>query len=350
MTAETISLDELTAEQILEISRAEPERLFAQDRETARVGFRRLAGRWHPDHSDDPRATEVFRHVLALYKAAAERRQSGIWRGQGRLELRARDGRRYRLRYLRRHDFELGEIYIGRRSLAFVVDRRHEDLFANLERRIGRFRFTTPDMRAEAERYLPRVRKVVETAEAQVLLLDKAEDLVLLRDLIAHLGGRLDGRHAAWVLSTLLSLACYLEHAGLVHGAIAPDSVFVSPGRHSGALLGGWWYALPSGARFLALPERSAGLIDARSLALRTADHRLDLILIRALGREILGDPAGSRLAAEGRVPPAIANWLRMPTSGSAVEDYRTWQDALSAGYGARRFVELAVTPSDIYG
>ena len=358
MTAGPIGFERLTAAQILGIPRSEPERLFAEDAAAARAAFRRLAGRWHPDRCAEPQAAEVFQHLLGLNKAAAARRRSGLWHLPGRLEIRTRDGRRYRLRYLRRHTFELGEMYLCRRTLAFVTDAAHGDLFANAEKRIGGFRFATPEMRREAERYLPRVRKVLETAEARVLLLDKPEDLILMRDLVdhlsghlgGHLGGHLDGRQVAWVLSTLLSLACYLNYAGLVHAAIGPDSVFVSPRRHSGALLGGWWYALPSGARFLALPARSADLIDARSLALRTADPRVDLTLIRALGHEILGDPSGARLAVEGRVPVAIANWLRMPSSGSAVEDYRSWQEALSAGYGARRFVELAVTPSDIYG
>lgn len=342
--------EDLGAEQILSIPRAEPERLFPRDAAAAKAVFRHLAGRWHPDRCADPRAVEVFQHLRELHKAAEVRRRSGLWRTPGRLELRALDGRSYRLRYLRRHGFELGELYVCRRSLAFVIDKAQEDLFANAERRLARFPFAGPEMREEAERYLPRPRRTLETAEARILLLDKPEELVLLKDLMAHLGGRLEGRHAAWVISSLLSLACYLDYAGLVHGAIAADSVFVSPKGHWAALLGGWWYAVPNGARFLALPQRSSDLIDARSLALRTAEHRADLILIRALGREILGDPAGARLTAEGRVPPAIANWLRMPSSGSAIDDYRSWQEALSAGYGARRFVELAVTPSDIYG
>ena len=342
--------EDLSAKQILRIPPSEPERLFPRDAAAAKAAFRHLAGRWHPDRCAEPRAVEVFQHLRELHKAAEARRRSGLWRGPGRLEIRALDGRSYKLRYLRRHGFELGELYVCRRTLAFVVDKAHEDLFANAERRIAGFPFAGPEMRREAERYLPHPRRTVETSSARILLLDKPEELVLLKDLLAHLGGRLEGRHAAWVISSLLSLACYLDYAGLVHGAIAPDSVFVSPRGHWAALLGGWWYALPGGARFVALPQRSSDLIDARSLALRTADQRADLVLIRALGREILGDPAGARLTAEGRVPPAIANWLRMPSSGSAVDDYRSWQEALSAGYGARRFVELAVTPSDIYG
>ncbi len=349
MKSVNTNLESLTAEQILKISCSEPERLFARDRDTARAGFRRLVRRWHPDRCTHDRAAQVFQHILALHKAAKKAWARSTWHEADRLEIRASDGRHYRLRYLRRRDFELGEMYICRRSLAFVVNKAHSDLFANAEQCARRFRFATPEMREEAEPFLPCIRDVVETDEAQILLVDKAEDLVLLGDLVEHLGSRLDGRHAAWVVSALLILACYLDYAGLVHGAIGPDSVFVSPRQHTGSLLGGWWYAAPAGARFRALPERSAGLIDARSLAQRTADHRLDLVLIRALGREILGDSAGARLAAEGQVPPAIANWLRMPSSGSAIEDYQSWQEALSAGYGARRFVELAVAPSDIY-
>ncbi len=42
-------------------------------------------------------------------------------------------------------------------------------------------------------------------------------------------------------------------------------------------------------------------------------DIRTDLELIRALGRELLGDVTGARLAREKAAPPPMIDWLRLP-------------------------------------
>jgi len=94
-----------------------------------------------------------------------------------------------------------------------------------------------------------------------VLVVEKAPDQVPLRDLLEHLNGKLSAEHTAWILSSLLNIACYLQYAALTHNAVSPDTFFVSPEAHSGALLGGWWYATAAGARIGALPASTALIV-----------------------------------------------------------------------------------------
>ena len=71
---------------------------------------------------------------------------------------------------------------------------------------------------------------------------------------------------------------------------------------------------------------------------------------MRAIGRELLGDIGGSRLADGGGVPRAFVHWLRLPASNDAIDEYRTWRtQVLHDSFGARRFAELPLTQSDIY-
>jgi hypothetical protein len=80
------------------------------------------------------------------------------------------------------------------------------------------------------------------------------------------------------------------------------------------------------------------------------ADLRTDLELVRAIGRALLGDITGVRLARERGTPPAMIDWLRLPASADPIEEYRTWRtQVLHDSFGARRFVELPLTQSDIY-
>src|SRR5438270_350694 len=79
------------------------------------------------------------------------------------------------------------------------------------------------------------------------------------------------------------------------------------------------------------------------TLAARRADIRLDLELIRGIGRALLGDETGSRLARAGTAPRPLVDWLRGPASATALGDYELWGSVLEASFGARRFVKLGV-------
>ena len=68
------------------------------------------------------------------------------------------------------------------------------------------------------------------------------------------------------------------------------------------------------------------------------------------MGRELLGDISGMRLPHEKAAPQAMLEWLRLPASNDAAEEYRIWQqDILKESFGARRFVEMKLSHGDIY-
>jgi hypothetical protein len=337
----------LTAPELLAL--AEPERLFSPTLAETKRAYRVLAWAWHPDRNTAAEAPAVFAHVGALYHAACAKLARGLWHVPGLFRCTASDGAVHMIRYQARHDFELGTMLAGKTALAFLLRPEFADLLDDARRTIARLRFANDAMRGQMAPCLPSAPTAVATPEGPVLIVDKAPELVLLRDLLGHLGSAMDPRHVAWVLSSLLNLACYLDHAGLSHNAIGLDTVFVAPEAHRVAVLGGWWYAAQHGARLRALPARSAALAPPDILAARRADIRLDLELIRATGRALLGDEAGSRLARDGRAPRPLVDWLRGAASATALGDYELWGSVLEASFGARRFVKLGVSASDIY-
>src|SRR5262249_50849978 len=136
---------------------------------------------------------------------------------------------------------------------------------------------------------------------------------------------------------------------GIVHGDVSRDSAFVSPRDHVVGLFGGWWYAAHAGLRLSALPGRTVAALPAAVIDARHATPRITLTLIRLLGRELLGDETGTRLAPSPAVPGPLAEWLRLPPPESALADYADWQTVLTDSFGPRRFAELPVLASDIY-
>lgn len=339
----------LAPEAILAVPTGRPEMLFTGDADTAKREWKALAKAWHPDRNKAPLAEQVFEHVKALHDEAQRRIAAGTWRGMGTVRFAAVSGKTYEVRHRRAGDFELGEFYLGRKAIAWAVRKSEKDLFERAVAAIGAFRFGNEAMRKEIGRHLPKILATFETADRYVLVQESTPDLVLLEDLVSHLGGRMPAEHVAWMISSLENVACWLDWSGTVHGAIGPKTVFVSPKHHSVTLFGGWWYAHGRGAKLRALPASSLSEIRPDLLSRKVADTAIDLSLIRATARAALGDPAGQKIARDPSVPGALARWLIHPPAASARADYAGWEKAREAAFGPRRFVELAADPDQIY-
>jgi hypothetical protein len=342
----------LTAAALLAIPEDKPERLFNGNFDDVKQAYRLLAMKWHPDRSGDPSAHAVFQHIRRLVEKAEEKIARGAWPCRGTSRLTAVDGKAYDINYLRRHRFELGTMYVANTVVAFEVERAHADLVRNAERTIRGFSYANDGMHGQIARQLPAVpfAGAFQTATAYVIVMHKRPDLLLLRDVLDHFCGRLDPRHVAWVLSSLLNLCCYFEYAGITHNALSPDTCFMSPLDHGVAILGGWWYAARRGECMAAAPANTVKWAPYDFLTTRQANIRTDLELVRAIGRELLGDIYGTCPEREHAAKLAMIKWLKLPASDNPIDEYRTWRDqVLHDSFGARRFAELPLTQSDIY-
>jgi hypothetical protein len=346
----TMSTRFITGNSILAVPLDRPERLFSGNGSTLKKDWLALAALWHPDrNASEPDAGKVLQHINALYQAALHKFALGEWEGGGVLELPARGGGKRELCYLQRRRFELGERIIGETFAAYTVEMAYRELYDAALRTIGTFRYADDAMKKEFSRALPRCGETVETADRLILIEERNPDLAALDDLIEFLGGRLEAKHAAWIVSGLLNLTCYLEWAGLMHGAIAPDTVFVSPRHHSVALLGGWWYAVPAGAKLRALPQRTLNAVPSIIGGAKRAASAVDSELVRQVAREMLGDPGGTKLLHDESVPRPFRQWIAHPPAEPAYADYCTWEKAREASFGARKFAGVPAEAGDIY-
>ena len=337
----------LTADTILRIT--EPERLFPNSMTAAQSEFHDLAKAWHPDRNKDPTAPAVFSHIKKLYDAAIEHIKAGKWQRPGSRIIIDRRGRTFAITFRKWRRFELGEMLIGMNAVTYVIPKEHEDLVIAGLRMIGSVRYPNPKMQAHLEKHFPRVAQTLETTTDYIVRIEKTKDLFLAADLVAYLGGKMDARHVAWLMSRLLELACCMEVTGRVHNGLTLDSVFVSPYWHSVALLGGWWYAVDAGRPMIAIPPAVSAVIPKSILMSKHAENRTDLESIRAIGRGALGDPSGSGLRLRADVPEPFANWLRLPAPKSAIDDYTHWQTVLTDSFGPRRFIKLSIDPDAVY-
>jgi hypothetical protein len=348
----TIHPAELTAEAILEIPEAQPEQLFEPDEIAIKRRYRDLVSIWHSDlRPSDARAVHVLRQINMLHAAAKQKLASGFWELPGELKLIEKDtGKRSTLKYAKKHDFELGEMYISQSLVTYAVKKDYADLFENARSALRTLEYGNDKMRAEFTRSMPSVHAVIETAVRYIMVVKKDPNLVLLADLQQHLGGRIEPRHVAWIVSRLHNVACFLEFNGIAHNGISANTFFVAPEDHSGALLGGWWYAARAGSLMKGLSNDTVDVMPPEVIRTGVADTRADLMLIRALGRTLLGDKLGMSLSRDRSVPQPLADWLTLPPTDSAKSDFEAWSyRVLPASFGPRKFVEMKTRFNKIY-
>jgi hypothetical protein len=322
--------------------------LFPNDLNEAKIKFRELALEFHPDKNDG-KTNEVFAHINELYNKAIVLIESGVWEHPTQIIVAATDGRKYKINFLTKRKFELGTMYISDTVVAYFIDNHHHKLFDNAKLNIKSFKFASDRMKQEVKRYLPEIGKTFETSDGRlVMVIKKTPDLLLLRDVLTYYK-TIEPRHAAWIMSTLHNFTCYLNYIGVSSNDISLDTYFISPLYHTGALLGGWWYSVPVNKPLIAVPKRTYELMPVDVKNSKISSNKTDLEMIRAIGREILGDVTGLKLERMG-VPKPFVNWLRLPSSGDAVKDYDIWGNKiLTDSFGKRKFVEMKLTSKDLY-
>lgn len=344
-------IEQVTADLLLGIPETEPEKLFSVgNTDQVKKEYRELAKIWHTDHNHDPQATNVMQRLSALYAKANEKIKEGKWEIPNVFTFQTVAGKKYKINYIAKRKFDLGDMYIADASVAFVLDKSERTLFNNAKDIISTLKYPDAKMRSKLESILPQVKADFETSEKLIMVLKKEPDEILLSDVVAHDKGKIEPTHAAWMISRFHNFSCYLDWAGLTHNGLATDTCFISPQDHSVNFLGGWWYAAKTGAKLKALPAKTVAIVPPKLFDKPIANPEVDLSLIRAVGREILGDATGMSLIGNKSVPKDMTAWVNGVSSGNAQDDFRIWSKTILAkSFGVRRFVEMKLSPNDIY-
>jgi len=337
-----------TAAEILNFTT--PGELFSDQSESLKKEYLRLAKLWHPDnHANSSEANQVMTKINLLYHQGLALLAQGKWERPGFLRLKANDGKIHEIKYLASSDFELGKIYLGSTMVCYLINKIHHDFYENALIQLSNFTFANEKMRQEISKYLPRLVAKFETDEYLGMVISKTSELLSLKDVLTFYQGQLSDRHVAWILGTLYNMACYLNYAGLSHNAISLENYFISPKDHTGVLLGGWWYTVKQGTKMLGVSEKVYAIMPPTVKNEKKGNILTDLEAIRLLGRELLGDPNGTRLETLKAAPTPMINWLRGVASETAYQEYQNWNKVLTASFGMKKFVVMDLSEKELY-
>jgi len=335
----------LTAKKLLAIS--VPEKLFTRD--GLKKEWQKLSSKWHPDKNE---AVDhgVLSHINMLYNQALDKVAKDLWVIPGQLDLSSKDGRKFQIHYKKHRELELGDMYISDTVVAYIIKPGNSDLVASAKKITSSFSYDGDDMKKEYAKYLPETIVSTQLIDgSELIVYKKTADVFCLRDVLEHYG-TIDPKHVAWIMSRLYNLSCYLKWAGVAHNHISPDTIFISAKFHSALLLGGWWYSTIIGEKMVALPKRTIENISPALIKAKVGTVKVDSELIKATGRELLGDIHGMKLLTDKSIPKAFLMWLRTPANGKPVADYKLWYNKiLPDSFGPRKFVKMELSSKEVY-
>jgi hypothetical protein len=339
-------LSTLTAKHILSINR--PEKLFSEP-VNVQAEYRELARQWHPDHNPSVDQS-IMAKITVLYSEAQKKIKEDAWEVIGVTQIETKDGKKYKIRYHVHRPFELGEMYICDTVLVYLIRKEFKDLADNSRNACRTFKYPNDNLKKEFQKLLPQLLVDSETDSHYFMVFNKTPEIFSARDILNHFKGKIPVVHVAWMLSRLYNIACYMYYNETSNNDISLDSYFIDPKLHSGYLLGGWWYSVPLDKKMIALPERTLSHIPKSVLKKKEGSCVTDSCLIKAIGRELLGDVTGAKLMNDPTIPKPLFNWLQSPGNDKPMEDYTTWMEKiLIQSFGKRQFVELKVESQDIY-
>ncbi len=325
----------LTAEEIIG---ARPADLF-KDESSARATFHALAKKWHPDHSSHPLASAAFAALNLKYSQAREAFKRGGYFNT--LTIKTSKGEAT-YPYLAARPFELGEVYICPAHVIWATRREYDDLAKAWLESVKSYKFPNEEVEKKIRPHLPINSHTVANGERAYTIVDRKLKYLRVADIVAA-KGPLNPRHVAWTLTRAYNLAGFLRYANISHLDISPETFFIDPPSHHGALLGGWFYSAPKDVKPLAAPARTSHLAATRDTTGLDAQ-------IRLMGRRILGASSPAQLRANDEVPKPMRDWLLGQPIASIAQAHDLWRNkVLIDSYGKHSFTVLDVKEEDIY-
>ena len=309
--------------------------IFPEDINLAQPLYMALMLKYHPDKCSDPRAAEASAVINELYgklKRSYNYKEKLFRCGSQALEIK----------YLMEIKQEYGTEYIGDRKVYLFISNDFSDCFINSEARTDLFfkEYLPQQILAQSEVFLPLVSRIFNTNDGLLIETCKRASELPLSKILDFYGGRLDHRHATWIISRLLGICCYAEAKGIVWNCLAEENLLIDPAEHTVRVGGGWWFAANDGNKMIGVQSSVYNSFSSLTKTDGIARHINDLESVKALAGRILPDEA----------PSAIKDYAESICSGSAFEEMENWEETIIKGYGERKFTHMNVRLPDIAG
>jgi curved DNA-binding protein CbpA len=309
----------------------------------AKEKHRRLSKEWHTDRNHSSDASKVMAHINALY----DKWVGGEYGKVLKIEENNGAKRTFHFRYQKSRPTDVGEMYIGKKMVAFRVSEDNMDLFRSAVKAIQSIRFPSKMLEANFNRLTPKELKAYETNDGGVFTVYKGSDQIDLADIL-EAKVEVEPGHLTWILEGVYNFVLLMHQVqNKMFGGLEPDSVFINPKFRTVHVLGGWWFTETLNGTLKALPNWIIPILPNSIIKAKKAAPAIDQIAIKTLGIRLLGDETmvGSKLLKMGKKYQPLITFLRSPHSESTIKEYGEWSKIVKD----LPRLDLPITFNDIY-
>lgn len=315
--------------------------IFPNDIAKAKIVYRDLCKKYHPDTFEDERANDIIATLTQLYNKAIEDISNGKWEKSNFIIVKTTKGTKLQISYLYHHIFELGEYYVCNKHIIYLFNKNKKRYYDNYVKQIKKLSYKDVNMEKYFKPLFPKILSEYDTIDDKhVIVISKTEDVYPLRAVVENFfNGDIPDKHLAWMISRLMNISCFLKMNGVVHNGINIDTCFVSLDFHSILLLGGWWYTTDENSAMIGTSKDIYNVMSPLVKANKISKSTTDIESIKAFGRKYLSSSA----------PAAFEEFLLSGTKEDSMEENKKWENALTTSYGKRKFIKIDTNKNLIY-
>lgn len=324
-----------------------PGDLFTLDNERdVKNQYIELCRLYHPDNikdfGDNDDIGKVMSKINELYESALSMIKNGCWERTGFIKIKSSKGKSFEIRYRYDYSFELGHAYLTKGKIIYVIAEDKKKFSDNLVNNLNKISYKNSDMENMFSNAIPNIYDYfIDTNGNAVVIMDKAEDYVPLREVVHYFGDQLDARHVAWIISRLSNIACLLEMNGLTSNGLTIDNLLISPEEHGIAVHGALFYMTGIDDKLIGTVNDVYEIMPDKVKASKKASIVTDLESIKMIGRELCGEKNIVLFKELKDVPKRMKEFLSKGAALSAFDEFETWDRTLHEAFGKRRFVRM---------
>lgn len=311
--------------------------IFTNDAAVCKAEYREYLKEFHPDfHDGEMTYQEVTSKIVMMYERAVDLISKGKWEESNKIRLSKPNGKTLIVTYLKEYDFELGRMYLCNSHVVYVIDRKYKKYYDNY---IESTKFSCPNDMMDSIGYaLPHIVQHFDNNDECVIIVKRMAKCVPLVEVWNNFKGKIPAKHAAWMISRLLNLACFLSYNNIVHNGIDINSCFVDIEKHGIMLYGGWWYTRETDAKMIGVSSDVYDVMPPSAKRNKKSKKSTDMECIKMLGIKLMG--CTSKIS-DYAVPSQIMCWLRTGSGEYPPTEMKRWEMALDAAFGKRTFIKM---------
>lgn len=320
--------------------------------------YREMIKKWHPDKCSHPLAEKVTAKINEIKEYQKASKVAILYRDKSGHAVRTssgaglfliKEGVETLLEYAPGNSVEILKnaigylVYLHSVKKAFLINTLSKPVFDHIDKKYlpnGKTIFDTLESEfSKAFRFnFPVYQKKIAAGLYEIAYPEGNSDSEYhsMRSVIKHFKGKVDPKHIAWIISSLMNMNCLFKKIlNISYNGLVIDNLLVDVANHEVIPIAGKYYMSKIGQK--------ADIIPAELARYSSSDMTMfDAKSIRKLALDLIGYKSTMELRRSKDIPREMVEWLLLNSPLTPVEEYSNWKKVLEKCFGPPKFIKLS--------